>query len=84
MAAWGSAAGGSGSVSPAVGDLDPYAANEKAGVRCISAGGMTTIAHAAETRGLRWIVAADQAAAASVECGETTDAATLDELVAPR
>ena len=66
----------------AVGGLDPFAANERAGVRCISAGGTTAIAHAAETRGLRLIVAEDQAAAACVECRETTGAATLDELVA--
>ena len=66
----------------AVGGLDPFAANERAGVRCISAGGTTAIAHAAETRGLRLIVAEDQAAAACVECHETTGAVTLDELVA--
>ena len=66
----------------AVGGLDPYTANESAGVRCISAGGTTAIAHAAETRGLRLIVPEDQAAAACVECRETTGAATLDELVA--
>ena len=66
----------------AVGGLDPYAANESAGVRCIGAGGTTAIAHAAETRGLRLIVAEDQTAAARAECRETTGAATLDELVA--
>ena len=66
----------------AVGGLDPYAAIESAGVRCIGAGGTTAIAHAAETRGLRLIVAEDQAAAARAECRETTGAATLDELVA--
>ncbi len=69
----------------AVGGLDPFAADEKAGVRCIGIGGIggtTAIAHAAETRGLRLIVAEDQAAAAGVECRETTSASTLDELVA--
>ena len=66
----------------AVGGLDPYAANENAGVRCIGGRGTTAIAHAAHSRGLRLIVAEDQAAAACVECGETTSAATLDELVA--
>ena len=66
----------------AVGGLDPYTANERAGVRCIGAGGTTAIAHAVQTRGLRLIVAEDQAAAACVECHETTGAATLDELVA--
>ena len=66
----------------AVGGLDPFAANERAGVRCIGAGGTTAIAHAAETRGLRLIVAEDQAAAACVECRETTGATTLEELVA--
>ena len=66
----------------AVGGLDPYAAIESAGVRCIGAGGTTAIAHAAETRGLRLIVAEDQAAAARAECRETTGAATLEELVA--
>ncbi len=65
----------------AVGGLDPYAANESAGVRCVGAGGTTAIAHAAETRGLRLIVAEDQAAAARVECRETTGAVTLEELV---
>ncbi len=54
----------------AVGGLDPFAANESAGVRCIGAGGTTAIAHAAQMRGLRLIVAEDQAAAASIECGE--------------
>ncbi len=66
----------------AVGGLDPYAANESAGVRCISAGGTTAIAHAAGARGLRLIVAEDQAAAACAECRETTGATTLEELVA--
>ena len=66
----------------AVGGLDPYAADERAGVRCIGAGGTTAIAHAAETRGLPLIVAEDQAAAACAECRETTAATTLDELVA--
>ena len=66
----------------AVGGLDPFAANESAGVRCIGAGGTTAIAHAAQTRGLRLIVAEDQAAAACAECRETTPATTLDELVA--
>ena len=66
----------------AVGGLDPFAANERAGVRCIGAGGTTAIAHAAETRGLRLIVAEDQAAAACVECRGTTGAMTLEELVA--
>ena len=66
----------------AVGGLDPYAANESAGVRCISAGGTTAIAHAAGARGLRLIVAEDQAAAACAECRETTGAMTLEELVA--
>ena len=66
----------------AVGGLDPYTANESAGVRCISASGTTAIAHAAETRGLRLIVPEDQAAAACVECRETTGATTLEELVA--
>ena len=66
----------------AVGGLDPYTANERAGVRCIGGGGTTAIAHAAETRGLRLIVAEDQAAAAYAECRETTGATTLDELVA--
>ena len=55
----------------AVGGLDPFAANERAGVRCTSAGGTTAIAHAAETRGLRLFVAEDQTAAAGVECRET-------------
>ena len=68
--------------SAAVGGLDPFAANESAGVRCIGAGGTTAIAHAAETRGLRLIVAEDQAAAARVECRDTIGPATLDELVA--
>ena len=66
----------------AVGGLDPYAANGRAGVRCIGGRGTTAIAHAAQTRGLRLIVAEDQAAAACVECSETTGAATLDDLVA--
>ena len=66
----------------AVGGLDPYAAIPSAGVRCIGAGGTTAIAHAAAVRGLRLIVAEDQAAAASAECPETTGAVTLDELVA--
>ena len=66
----------------AVGGLDPYAANDSAGVRCIGAGGTTAIAHAAEARGLRLIVAEDQAAAACAECRETTVATTLEELVA--
>ena len=66
----------------AVGSLDPFAANERAGVRCIGAGGTTAIAHAAQTRGLRLIVAEDQAAAACAECRETTPATTLDELAA--
>ena len=66
----------------AVGGLDPCTANEKVGVRCIGAGGTTAIAHAAHSRGLRLIVAEDQAAAACVECRETTSAATLEELVA--
>ena len=66
----------------AVGSLDPFAANERAGVRCIGAGGTTAIAHAAQARGLRLIVAEDQAAAACAECRETTPATTLDELVA--
>ena len=68
--------------SVAVGGLDPFAANESAGVRCIGAGGTTAIAHAAETRGLRLIVAEDQAAAARVECRETIGPTTLDEVVA--
>ncbi len=58
----------------AVGGLDPYAAIESAGVRCIGAGGTTAIAHAAAARGLRLIVAEDQAAAASAECPETIEA----------
>ena len=66
----------------AVGGLDPFAANERAGVRCIGGGGTTAIAHAAETRELRLIVAEDQTAAACAECRETTGATTLDELVA--
>ena len=66
----------------AVGGLDPYAAIESAGVRCIGAGGTTAIAHAAEAHGLRLIVAEDQAAAACAECRETTGAMTLEELVA--
>ncbi len=66
----------------AVGGLDPYAANESAGVRCIGAGGTTAIAHAAQARGLRLIVAEDQAAAARTECRETIGAMTLEELVA--
>ncbi len=66
----------------AVGGLDPYAANESAGVRCIGASGTTAIAHAAQARGLRLIVAEDQAAAACAECRETTGAMTLEELVA--
>ena len=66
----------------AVGGLDPFAANESAGVRCIGGLGTTAIAHAARTRGLRLIVAEDQVAAACAECRETTPAATLDELVA--
>ena len=66
----------------AVGGLDPYAANERIGVRCVSAGGTTAIAHAAQARGLPLIVAEDQAAAAGAECPETTSAATLEELVA--
>ena len=66
----------------AVGGLDPFAANESAGVRCIGGLGTTAIAHAARTRGLRLIVTEDQVAAACAECRETTPAATLDELVA--
>ncbi len=66
----------------AVGGLDPFAANERTGVRCIGADGTTAIAHAAEARGLRLIVAEDQAAAARAECRETTSAATLEELAA--
>ncbi len=66
----------------AVGGLDPFGVNENAGVRCIGAGGTTAVAHAAQTRGLRLIVAEDQAAAAHVECSQTIGAATLDELVA--
>ena len=66
----------------AVGGLDPYAASERAGIRCIGAGGTTAIAHAAETCGLRLIVAEDQAAAACVECRETTVATILEELIA--
>ena len=66
----------------AVGGLDPFAANESAGVRCIGGLGTTAIAHAARTRGLRLIVAEDQVAAACAECRETTPATTLDELVA--
>ena len=66
----------------AVGGLDPCTANEKPGVRCIGVGGTTAIAHAAHSRGLQLIVAEDQAAAACVECSETTSAATLEELVA--
>ena len=66
----------------AVGGLDLYAATERAGVRCIGAGGTTAIAHAAQTRGLRLIVAEDYAAAACVDCRETTVAATLEQLVA--
>ncbi len=66
----------------AVGGLDPYAAIESAGVRCIGAGGTTAIAHAAAARGLRLIVAEDQAAAACAECPETTGAMTLEELMA--
>ena len=66
----------------AVGGLDPFAADERAGVRCIGARGTTAIAHAAQTRGLRLIVPEDQAAAACAECHETTGATTLDELVA--
>lgn len=66
----------------AVGGLDPYAANESAGVRYVGGHGTTAIAHAAQTRGFRLIVAEDQAAAACIECRETTSAATLDELVA--
>ena len=64
------------------GGLDPFAANENAGVRCISAGGTTAIAHTVRARGMRLIVAEDQAAAACVECRETTPATTLEELVA--
>ena len=48
----------------AVGGLDPHAAIESVGVRCIGAGGTTAIAHAVQARGLRLIVAEDQAAAA--------------------
>ena len=66
----------------AVGGLDPYAPIESVGVRCIGAGGTTAIAHAVQARGLRLIVAEDQAAAACAECRETTAAMTLDELVA--
>ena len=66
----------------AVGGLDPSTASEGAGVRCIGAGGTTAIAHAVHSRGLPLIVAEDQAAAACVECRETTSAATLEELVA--
>ena len=66
----------------AVGGLDPFAANERAGVRCISGLGTTAIAHAVHSRGLRLIVPEDQAAAARAECRETTVATTLDELVA--
>ena len=65
----------------AVGGLDPYAAIESAGVRCIGAGGTTAIAHAVQARGLRLIVAEDRAAAACAECRETTGAMTLEELV---
>ena len=66
----------------AIGGLDPFAANQRAGVRCIGALGTTAIAHAVQARGLRLIVAEDQAAAACVECPETTGAMTLEELVA--
>ena len=66
----------------AVGGLDPYTANERAGVRRISAGGTTAIAHTAETRDLRLIVAEDQAAAAFAQCSETIGATTLDALAA--
>ena len=66
----------------AVGGLDPGAANERAGVRCIGGRGTTAIAHAVHLRGLRLIVAADQAAAARAECRETIGAVTLEELVA--
>ncbi len=62
----------------AVGGLDPCAADEKAGVRCIGGRGTTAFAHAAQTRGLRLIVAEDQRAAASAECHETTGSAALD------
>ena len=65
----------------AVGGLDPYAANERAGVRCTGGRGTTAIALAAQARGLRLIVAEDQAAAACAECRETTPATTLEELV---
>ena len=66
----------------AVGSLEPFATDGNAGVLCIGAGATTAIAHAAETRGLRLIVAADQAAAACAECREPICAATLDELEA--
>ena len=66
----------------AVAGLDPFTANERAGVRCIGARGTTAIAHAVQARGLRLIVAEDQAAAACVECPETTGAMTLEELAA--
>ena len=66
----------------AVGGLDPYTPIESVGVRCIGAGGTTAIAHAVQARGLRLIVAEDQAAAACAECRETTGAMTLEELVA--
>ena len=66
----------------AAGGLDAFAANKRAGVRCIAALGTTAIAHAVQARGLRLIVAEDQAAAACVECPETTGAMTLEELVA--
>ena len=66
----------------AVGGLNPFAAIESADVRCIGSRGTTAIAHAAAARGLRLIVAEDQAAAARTECRETTSAATLEELAA--
>ncbi len=66
----------------AAGGLDPFAATEGAGVRCIGPRGTTVIAQAAAARRLRLIVAEDQAAAACAECPETTGAATLEELVA--
>ena len=66
----------------AVGGLAPCAADARAGVRCIGGCGTTAVAHAAQTRGLRLIVAEDQVPAASAECRETTGAGTLEELMA--